>query len=54
MAKPFPIVKVKLCSHLRNVRPGELTPDLLKNIEKGRLHHCAADAYEAMDEAANA
>lgn len=54
MAKQYPIVKVKLCSHLKNVKPGELTPDLLKNIEKGKLHHCAADAYEAMDEAANA
>lgn len=54
MPKPFPIVKVKLCSHLKNVKAGELTPDLLKNIEKGKLHHCAADAYEAMDQAANA
>lgn len=54
MRKPFPVVKVKLCSHLKGVKAGELTSDLLKTIEKGRLHHCAADAYEAMDEAANA
>jgi LAS superfamily LD-carboxypeptidase LdcB len=54
MPKPLPVVKVKLCSHLKNVKPGQLGPDLLKNIEKGKLHHCAADAYEAMDEAANA
>jgi LAS superfamily LD-carboxypeptidase LdcB len=54
MRKPFPIVKVKLCSHLKGVKSGQLSPDLLKSIEKGKLHHCAADAYEAMDEAANA
>jgi LAS superfamily LD-carboxypeptidase LdcB len=53
MRKPFPIVKVTLCSHLKGVKPGQLNPDLLKSIEKGKLHHCAADAYEAMDEAAN-
>jgi LAS superfamily LD-carboxypeptidase LdcB len=53
MRKPFPIVKVKLCSHLKGVKSGQLSPDLLKSIEKGKLHHCAADAYEAMDEAAN-
>jgi len=51
----LPIIKVKLCSHLKNVKPGELGPDLLRPIEgKGKLHHCAADAYEAMDAAANA
>lgn len=51
----LPIIKVKLCSHLKNVEPGELDPSLLRKIEgKGQLHHCAADAYEAMDAAANA
>ena len=51
----LPIIKVKLCSHLQNVKPGELDPSLLRTIEgKGKLHHCAADAYEAMDAAANA
>ena len=51
----LPIIKVKLCSHLKNVEPGELDPSLLRKIEgKGMLHHCAADAYEAMDAAANA
>ena len=51
----LPIIKVRLCSHLKNVKPGELGPDLLRTIEgKGKLHHCAADAYEAMDAAANA
>jgi LAS superfamily LD-carboxypeptidase LdcB len=56
MAKtPYPVVKVKLCSHLQGVTPGELPDSLLRSIEhKGKLHHCAADAYEAMDEAANA
>ena len=51
----LPIIKVKLCSHLKGVEPGELDPSLLRKIEgKGQLHHCAADAYEAMDAAANA
>jgi LAS superfamily LD-carboxypeptidase LdcB len=51
----LPIIKVKLCSHLKDVEPGELDPSLLRKIEgKGQLHHCAADAYEAMDAAANA
>jgi len=51
----LPIVKVKLCSHLKGVEPGELDQCLLRKIEgKGQLHHCAADAYEAMDAAANA
>lgn len=55
MAKPYPIVKVTLCKHLKNAKPGELSPALLRDIEnRGRLHHCAADAYEAMDAAANA
>ena len=55
MAKPYPIVKVTLCKHLKNAKPGELPATLLRQIEnKGRLHHCAADAYEAMDAAANA
>ena len=55
MATQLPIVKVALCSHLKGVKPGELGPELLRGIEgKGKLHHCAADAYEAMDAAANA
>lgn len=56
MAKvELPIVKVQLCSHLKGVKAGELPAELLRPIEgKGKLHHCAADAYEAMDAAANA
>jgi LAS superfamily LD-carboxypeptidase LdcB len=56
MAKlDLPIVKVQLCSHLKGVEPGKLPAELLRGIEgKGKLHHCAADAYEAMDAAANA
>jgi LAS superfamily LD-carboxypeptidase LdcB len=55
MADKYPVVKVKLCSHLKDCKPGELSPDLLRGIEgKGKLHQCAADAYEAMDAAANA
>jgi LAS superfamily LD-carboxypeptidase LdcB len=54
-ANDLPIIPVKLCSCLKNAKPGELPPKLLRAIEgKGRLHHCAADAYEAMDAAANA
>jgi LAS superfamily LD-carboxypeptidase LdcB len=55
MADKYPVVKVTLCSHLKGVKPGELPQELLRGIEgKGKLHHCAADAYEAMDAAANA
>jgi len=50
----YPVVPVKLCSCLKGVKPGELPAKLLRGIEgKGKLHHCAADAYEAMDAAAN-
>jgi len=53
--KKLPIIKVQLCSHLKNAKPGQLPDKLLRAIEgKGKLHHCAADAYEAMDAAANA
>jgi len=55
VADKYPVVKVQLCSHLKGVKPGELGQELLRAIEgKGKLHHCAADAYEAMDAAANA
>jgi len=55
MADKYPVVKVTLCDHLKGVKPGELDSSLLRGIEgKGKLHHCAADAYEAMDAAANA
>ena len=51
----YPVVPVKLCSCLKGVTPGELDAKLLRTIEgKGKLHNCAADAYEAMDAAANA
>ena len=51
----LPIIPVVLCSCLKNAVPGKLPPKLLRAIEgKGRLHQCAADAYEAMDAAANA
>jgi LAS superfamily LD-carboxypeptidase LdcB len=55
MPDKYPVVKVQLCSHLKGAKPGELPQELLRGIEgKGKLHHCAADAYEAMDAAANA
>ena len=51
----LPIIPVVLCSCLKNAVPGKLPPKLLRAIEgKGKLHQCAADAYEAMDAAANA
>jgi hypothetical protein len=51
----LPIIPVTLCSCLKNAKPGELSEKLLRKIEgKGKLHHCAANAYEAMDAAANA
>lgn len=51
----FPVRPVKLPADLKGVTPGKLPDNLLRGIEgKGRLHHLAADAYEAMDEAANA
>jgi len=54
MAK-YPVRPVKLPADLKGVKPGELPDNLLRPIEgKGKLHHLAADAYEAMDEAANA
>jgi LAS superfamily LD-carboxypeptidase LdcB len=54
MAK-YPVRPVKLPADLKGVKPGELPETLLRPIEgKGKLHHLAADAYEAMDEAANA
>ena len=55
MAKPYPIVKVVLPSDLKGCKSGEIPANLLRAIEgKGKLHHLAADAYEAMDAAANA
>ena len=55
MAKKYPVRPVKLPADLKGVKPGELPDNLLRPIEgKGKLHHLAADAYEAMDEAANA
>ena len=52
MSKPFPIVKVTLPSDLKGCKAGEIPANLLRNIEgKGKLHHLAADAYEAMDKA---
>jgi LAS superfamily LD-carboxypeptidase LdcB len=54
MTNKFPVVPVKLCDHLKGCVPGKLPDKLLRGIEgKGRLHQCAADAYEAMDAAAN-
>lgn len=51
----FPVRPVKLPADLKGVTPGKLPDNLLRGIEgKGKLHHLAADAYEAMDEAANA
>jgi LAS superfamily LD-carboxypeptidase LdcB len=54
-ARKYPVRPIKLPADLKGVKPGELPETLLRPIEgKGKLHHLAADAYEAMDEAANA
>ena len=49
----YPVVPVKLCDHLKNAVPGKLSPDKLRKTVGGTLHHCAADAWEAMVEAAS-
>lgn len=45
---PYPVVPVKLCSHLKGVTPGKLTANLLRKTVGGTLHQCAADAWEAI------
>lgn len=51
----YPVTPVKLPADLKGVTSGRLPDNLLRPIEgKGKLHHLAADAYEAMDAAANA
>ena len=48
----YPVVPVKLCGHLKDVVPGKLAADKLRPTIGGTLHHCAADAWEAMVDAA--
>jgi len=53
--KELPVVKVSLPADLKDVTPGRVPENLMRVIEhKGKLHRLAADAYEAMDAAANA
>ena len=48
-AKNWPIVKVTLPADLKGVKPGELSPHLLRDVQpEGKLHWRAADAYHAM------
>ena len=47
------IVPVVLCKHLKNARPGQLAPGKLRKTIGGTLHQCAADAWEAMVDAAS-
>ena len=47
------IVPVVLCKHLVNARPGRLAPTKIRKTIGGTLHHCAADAWEAMVDAAS-
>ena len=48
-AKNWPIVKVTLPADLKGVKPGELSPHLLRDVQPyGKLHWRAADAYHAM------
>lgn len=49
----LPIKPVVLCKHLINAVPGKLKPEKLRKVRYGgRLHHCAAIAWEAMVSAA--
>ena len=49
------IVPVKLPISLKNVEPGKLHPSLLRKIPQGgQLHYLAADAWNAMVDAAKA
>ena len=48
----YPVVPVKLCDHLKTAVPGKLSADQLRKTVGGTLHHCAADAWEAMVDAA--
>ena len=48
-AKNWPIVKVTLPADLKGVKPGEVSPHLLREVlPYGKLHWRAADAYHAM------
>ena len=47
------IVPVVLCKHLVNAKPGALAPTKIRKTIGGVLHHCAADAWEAMVDAAS-
>lgn len=54
MANRYPVVPVTLPADLKGVTPGRVPEELMRPIEgKGKLHRLAADAYEAMDAAAN-
>ena len=49
------IVPIKLPISLKNVEPGKLHPSLLREIPQGgKLHYLAADAWNAMVDAAKA
>ena len=50
---PYPVVPVKLCGHLKGAVPGKLAAEKLRQTIGGTLHHCAADAWEAIVEAAS-
>lgn len=51
----LPIIPIRRCACLVGVENGRLPQRLLQKVERGgRLHQCAANAYGAMDAAANA
>jgi LAS superfamily LD-carboxypeptidase LdcB len=51
----WPVVPIKYCEHLKGKKPSEITPAMLRDITGGgKLHHCAARAWEAMVAAAKA
>ena len=49
----LPVVPIVRCCHLQNANPGFLKERKLRALKAGgKLHHCAADAWESMVAAA--
>lgn len=51
----WPVVEIKFCEHLKGKKPSEIKPGMLRELScGGKMHHCAARAFEAMAAAAKA